>query len=369
MMKPKILTLALWCGLSSPVSAETIAILGDSLSTGAGTHPELTFSTADLWRVFNGLEDISPNLQHIGVAAEWNINDLALPVTVWPSMREFDGGLGWVFKHTMVGLSRVYLNTEQYSWGYLAAKARGLEASQILLAAENGARSRNINRQYDSVLAELGGKRPDHLFIFFTGNDLCGPSLDFVINAAEYEDILKNAFSYIERNGEDSSSGQTQVHVMGFLGIMQLIQSPSIQNHMVQAYGEEVSCRDLRKRGFAAPEDQETAADLGLFAMMMPPNPAALCPTLFSDSVSSDETRATIANRIRDFRTKQQQLVASFNERAKKRGLSGLKFHFVDQTAQVIFEGEDIAHDCFHLSVSGQTKIARAVLEHWDTLR
>ena len=38
-----------------PQEPPMIAVLGDSLATGAATHPSLTFDAQDLWRVFSGV--------------------------------------------------------------------------------------------------------------------------------------------------------------------------------------------------------------------------------------------------------------------------------------------------------------------------
>jgi hypothetical protein len=86
------------------------------------------------------------------------------------------------------------------------------------------------------------------------------------------------------------------------------------------------------------------------------------CPTLFGhEPGDNDEIVGTLANRIRDFR--EQQAAAVETEMAAGAARDGVRFHYVDATASLIFTAEDIGADCFHLSTEGQAKVAEAVLE------
>ena len=51
---------------------------------------------------------------------------------------------------------------------------------------------------------------------------------------------------------------------------------------------------------------------------------------------------------------------------AARRDGPKVQFHLVQGTADLQFDGDDIAGDCFHLSVTGQAKVARAVLADWQ---
>ena len=364
--------------VSSPVEAASppshVAVLGDSLATGAATHPALAFDAKVLWDIFDGRLGVIPRASDIPAGGPWNLSDpLPAPIRLWPSKREYFGGPDWVFRNMMQSVARTYLDTEEYSWGYLVTSGLGIPPSQLLIAAENGARVEAIPRQLDRVLDATGGELPAKILLMYTGNDLCGPTAAEATSAKEYGAHLQKGFGYLLRNGKASKAG-TDVYLLSHLGVLQLLYAEPILAKKIRAFGSESTCGELRAHSFL-PKDP-TTYDPGLpphawwFGMMMPPNPAAYCPTLFGAHGSQkekEEILSSLANRIRDYREIEGLEIARAMDIAAKAGLA-VRFHYVTGTADLKFSGEDIAQDCFHLAPSGQAKVARAVLRQMGVM-
>jgi hypothetical protein len=346
-----------------------VAVLGDSLATGAATHPAMAFDAKVLWDIFDGRLGTSPKLEDLPGDGPWSRSDpLEEPQRLWPSVREYFGGPDWVFRNMMQTIARSYLDTEEYSWGYLVARGLEVPSKNLLIAAENGARMEAMPRQIDRVLDKMAGGLPDRILMMFTGNDLCGPTVDQTTSAEDYEAAIRNGFAYLLRNGKPASQG-TDVYLLSHLGILQLLYEESIVAKPVRAFGTTLTCGALRQQGYA-PKDP-TTYDPGLprdawwFPMFMPPNPAAYCPTLFGyqgRAETREELTNTLANRIRAYREGEARVIAEMSTKAQKDGVA-VRFHHIKETADLRFVGDDIAQDCFHLSPGGQGKVASAVLK------
>lgn len=338
-----------WCGAARAGEPLDFVTLGDSLSTGAATNAALTFDAEDLWKVFTGATNV-------GV-------DRPAPRRLWPSTREFRGSADWVFRHLIQSLSRKYLDTEELSWGYLVGERLGIPASHIAIAGEDGARTDDAVRHVDRVLDANGGLLPRRLFLFYTGNDLCAPTVSLTTPPEEFQEALQRGLSYIARNGGLSGEG-SDVYVVGYLSVLQLLHSDEILAKKVKAFGEEITCRALREQLYQ-PKDPaylpKLPPEAWYFPRFMPPNPAEFCPTLFGlqalPGAKKDEIIGALANRIRDYRKIQVEAVQA----AQVVAPANLRFHYIAETTNLTFGADDIAGDCFHLSAAGQQKIASAV--------
>lgn len=346
--------------------AASAAILGDSLATGAATHPALAFDGKALWEVFSGATPVRPTRLDLPQDLGFLLADpLSPPRRLWPTTREFFGGPDWVYRNALQTVSRAYLDTEEYSWGYLTARGLGVAPDRILVAAENGARVEVMPRHVDRVLEANGGVLPDVVLVLYTGNDLCGLTLDQVTPADEFEAGLSNGFSYLVRNGLTGERG-TDVYLLSYLGILQLLHDQAILGKSVRAFGGEMSCKELRESGYRPRDpayDPKLPPEAWYFGVVMPPNPAAFCPTLFGGGGDDrEETVSVLANRIREYREREVRVVEAARREAAS-SQANIRFHHIGATADLVFGAADIAEDCFHLSPSGQAKVARAVLQ------
>ena len=90
-------------------------------------------------------------------------------------------------------------------------------------------------------------------------------------------------------------------------------------------------------------------------------NPAKLCPNVLKD----DEYRdiELIRDSVTGYREALQEMAAESNDRADSESPDkNIRFKALTKVNELRLNGRDIANDCFHLSVYGQEKIARSVL-------
>ena len=351
-----------------PAQAATFAFLGDSLSTGAVTHPALRFGHVQLRKIFTGGLRLDPPPATIGLLKDssWHpAADFLAPVRLPVSDREFQSGVQWVRRHLLNGFSALYLDTEEFSWANLLARRLGARPDEVLIAAEDGARMLMAVRQADRVLDHNQGLLPDYVFIFFTGNDLCGPGVSFVTPVDEYATRLEEVIDYLFRNGRPARAG-TRIVVLDPVGVMQLAVVPDILDKKVEAHGRTMTCRELQAMPAAVPENPDAVEDVtDLFLNMFPRSPVAWCPTVLLQGLSADESaeiRTILANRIIGYRKAIGDVINSYN---KEEGMlpDGFSLQHVRGTGNLSFLGEDIAQDCFHLSLKGQMKVAGSVFQ------
>lgn len=400
--------LLLYLGLADICLAEKsanskVAILGDSLSTGAATHSALAFDGDSLWDVFKHVVSVNEE-KTPEISAFLGPVDLGKPGSLWYSEREFRGGMEWVFRHFFKRLSNEYLNTGAYSWGYLAARKVGFSPENILIAGENGARMADLSRQIDRVLDATQKRLPEKIYILFSGNDLCATHIKLLTPPESYKKSLLDGLKYLFRNGEPAANG-TEVIVVGFLGVTQLLVSEEILDKNILAFGQQMSCRQLRAKNYQSPildptkvRNEETV----YFSHMMPPNPSGYCPTLFAlpmlargevglfsgtadtkpeqdqstkknepwklsgrTKARVDEMVSLLSGRVRQFRTASVEAVREALDWARNDFPSkNIKISYLYDTEKLVFEADDIAQDCFHLSPKGHIKIAKKLIEH-----
>ena len=349
-----------------------LAILGDSISTGAGSHPALEFDPASLWMIMSGDLSVEAKASDIPNRQIFKIGEtLEAPRRLWPSSRENDGASGWVWLHAIQAISRTALDTEEYSYGYLSGRALGLTPQQIWFAGDNGTKAANALSHAARVLEAGKGELPTRLLMLYTGNDLCAQSWDTMTEAKVYGDNLLEALLFLARNGHNASGERTAVYLPAFLPVTALLLEPSINEKMIKFHGTKISCADAKKRLFAAPEVTPETLKQGpddprypLFSQFMPPNPAMLCPTLFARISEDGQRQSLLANRIRAYRDAQKDAINSFHRQIKLMpSAAAIEAIYVDGSENVRFMGDDVAGDCFHLSPVGHAKLASVLLK------
>lgn len=362
MSRLKIVFLPLFTAFSSltiapsVILASTVAILGDSISTGAVSHPSIAFDAEKLEGLLSGKVASIPSSDDIRLLNEHGFAsavDFESPSRAWLSIREFDGGLSWILKHLQLSLFSSFIDVEEYSWGNLLSRKLGVAPKQILIAAENGARMAAAKRQLDRVLDVTRGIAPEHLFVFFTGNDLCGPTMSFVTGVEDYEAQVNGFLSYLEKNALPYESG-SHIWLLDPIGALQLTYSKDIQDKVVEAHGKKMTCHELHNLSPGTIEGQE-----GILGFI-PNTPAGYCPLLLTNKTEQDrEQLVKLSSRILGYRDAIGRQVAKFK---KKENNNKFNVHHVTSTGRIVLKAEDIAEDCFHLSLAGQVKVAKTVL-------
>lgn len=406
-MRSKILSLLALFDLlllGNPVLGQTatIGIMGDSLSTGAGTHPALEFSGDSLWDVFKGLQSIAASQDNEELHAFIKSRYLESPLTLNPGVREYRSGFEWVMANIQRTFSLTFLNTQEYSWGHLLGRSLGVQGQSILIAGQNGAQVATMKRQADRIIDHLKGELPDKVFALFSGNDLCASHLSLMTPQDEFKSSVLGGLKYLAVNGKPAKLG-TEIFVVGFLGVTQLMASDSILNKPIKAFGESMTCRQLRNDQFLPKKPLENSKHPETLFMshMVPPNPARYCPTLFAlpllaqseagvlSAISDEEATiplseqkpesmspgrpsevnrkmeemlGQISSRVRQYRAASSQAVREANIWIKaKYPEKNISFKYITGTESLKFEAEDVAEDCFHLSVKGQLKLAKTI--------
>ena len=336
-----------------------MAVLGDSISTGAVAHPDLSYNQDSLWNIFRGKRSVKPDLDYYNSVTGQTVSQLVPPTRLWPGVREYDSSAHWLGLHLLQSVSRTYLDTEQYSWAYQLASQQGVPPENLLIAAQDGARMRDAIVQIDRVLDHTGGIIPEHVYLFFTGNDLCGPTLDFVTDSERYKSALRSALLYLQKNGR--VDGNATLTVVEFLGVLQITNSPEIMAKKIPAQDQETTCGEIANAKKKAGEPATTTDDsLKMLLGLLPSSPAAMCPTLYGKNLDFREKDQSVmlANRVRSYRKVSREVVVELGQSMEK---SGIKLRYAEKSGQLVFRAEDIANDCFHLSLKGQKRLAEAV--------
>lgn len=350
-----------FAGLALPVEArESHAVLGDSISTGAVAHKAIGFDATRLRAILAG-----DPLLRLDPAGEQLIKDAGFvppkfgqkPRRLPLSLREFRGGAQWVFRHLLQGFSSHYLDTEELSWLAFVARNRGVPYERILVAAEDGARVAASVRQMDRILDDTGGEIPQHVWSFFTGNDLCGPSMDFVTSKDAFGEAIGDLLEYVIAHGRPDPAG-SHLWFVDPIGVLQLAFSPSIQQKVVSAHGKSMTCRELH--GLSPTDDLPSDPEFGGILSLLPTTPAAYCGTLLRNRGPEDQERLRqLGNLVTAYRAAMKSTI----EQYKSKLPAGIDIHIISSSGKMVLTGEDIAQDCFHLSLEGQLKLARAVQE------
>jgi hypothetical protein len=362
-----ILSIAL---MSQNAAAATIALIGDSISTGGASHSALAFDIDRMEAVISGRTPVGVDqatvdfLSAEGIPAPYTgVERLGL------SPREFTHPLVWMFNNFVTSMSTQFLDTEEFSWGYLLGRMRG---DNTIIAARDGEKSFQARLQIDRLLDGAPDTALDHVFVFFTGNDICAPHPSLVTTKNDYLANINDAVRYLIRNAKPKAGGGlTHVWLLDPLGVSQIATSPAILNKKVTAYGKEVSCKDLQsdqieKDLVGNPTPNEASGRLGLraiLAQVFQGGPYGLCPSLFNyHSTGSLEDLLPISNALQGYREGLTELSKNLND------VSPLyRVQQINAPASIMFEADDIGNDCFHLSVKGQLKVAKAVKAEMQT--
>jgi hypothetical protein len=349
-------------------SFDGLAVLGDSSSTGAAANPALKFDSEILWEVFNSVDGLPFATTLVPEDFRKTAGDGRPPVRLPPSSRENDGGSGWIWHHVSQAVGARSIEDHRLSYSNFLGRSLGLAPEQIIIAGENGTTSRHAWIHAARLVAFKDKDLPSRIIFFYSGNDLCGQSVDDITLAETYGEGLLRGMKYLVLNGHADARGTT-IYIPAFMPVTSLLHEPSILEHKVYLHGEEVTCREARARLFA-PNPKTLGANkhsedplFQLFSAFMPPSPVLFCPTLFSKMAQDSVRQSQLANRIRSFRAAQQKAVEDFNIwRGRRYPARAFDAAYIDATETLKFEGEDVAGDCFHLSASGQGKLTKAMM-------
>ncbi len=354
-------------GDQAPVSENRsfVGFIGDSISTGAAAHNALRLEPEALSQLFSGQVSFEPDDTYYDTIARQGFNfEKKLgkaPIRLDLAAREFSDSMSWYADNLGLLFSQTYLDAEHYSWSYLVGRQLGYDPEQLWIAARDGEKASSAVAQMERLLHASKGRAPEHLFIFFTGNDLCAPSLELMTSAEDFATHIERSLLLFAKKVEPSDK-PIDVWLMNPIGVLQIATSPSILNHKVP-FGKDqtISCKELQTLNRRADDSSwANSSQLGdVLFHSLKQIPANFCPSLFSiHAEKSSDINLAISARLTAYRN----ALKAMRERLKPRlAEDNIVLHHIESTQGIVFDGGDMAGDCLHLNLSGQVKLARLV--------
>lgn len=360
-----------------------LAVFGDRYATGAAASSQYQLDFTTVWQQLEAppTQTISPaDLQLLAIQGFQP--PFAAPRTLWFSQQEFLTGLDWSVKYLVQGLSQLYYNQDALSWGALLGKRLGLSASDVLLAAHMGDSMAQFPMQVERMLTATSGEVPERVLVWFPIEDLCHASLSAPSPQHQYRTALKQGLERFA-SARPAPSG-SQIWVLSPHKATQLLLSPTIQAKSVHAFGATTTCKQLRDTNFhpgSLPALDKAPPVAAYLADLIPPSPARMCPSFFAQKLLAQQEVSLFASetkRKRDVELKVEaatgnlsQAIRNYREAGKKevetmqatweKKHSSLTVHWVAATEALELEAEDLAGDCFHLSLAGHLKVVKLV--------
>lgn len=349
-----------------PGARVRLAILGDSLSSGGGVHPDLSLDEKQVGDVLGGQRTLIPDSKPLEGRESWLTpgETLHAPVRVPPGWAAFEHPWQWLRLHAWWHLSRSTLDSPQYTWGYRLARRRGVSPEDLVLGAYDGARSSDFEGQAEAVLDASRGILPETVWIFFTGNDMCASSREGMMQPEMLERHYTAGLTRLL--GSAGNGGSThRIVVLGPLPVPKLVHDPAILAKAIRVRGTEMSCEVYRRKVHSGEFLGEAwRASLGaskeqLLAASLLHQLTVGCATLTAPPASrvEDQTQRVedLANRMREYRDAIGRAVGAVQESARTRAV---ELKYLEDLAAYPMGAEDIGQDCFHLSVSGHERLA-----------
>lgn len=353
-----------------------MAFLGDSLTTGAVSHPAQGLGRYKLLDLLRGKqpmtipEDFAQIQTGLGLQT-LDFDQHPYPRRMGPSLSSFSGPLYWVYRNLSHAISHHYLDMEPLSWAYALARQWQVTGTDVIIAANDGARATDAFGQARLLAALPAAEFPRTVFMFFSGNDLCAASRDQYTAAEDYGQDLSRALKLIDRMAADKGVPKVLVVLLEPINVMQLVVNPSIQQKTVLVDERRYRCSEVQqpdfsgprptkesaaaKEGVAAPKELRDQDRMLLNFKLLPESPSRYCPGIFMTTEAGEANRAAAATLWSGYRAAIQKVAKT------SWGLDHLQILPLGAAAQLLLTGDDIAEDCFHLSYRGQQRLAAQV--------
>ena len=238
--------------LSDSEDMHTMAIIGDSATTGAVADPKINVGQFDeklIKTIFKGSwnylfsstikNDSPPSLELVNnLFQDAKMTDLSPPTRIWWK----DKPINYLDK---AGTKSI--DYEQYSWGYLLGRRMGIHPVRIFMTGRDGERSTEFKNQAEALLEYTGNELPEYVFIQFTGNDLCRLSVFEETDEMVYQRIYKayrEGFRVLMKG--TLHPFKTQIYVLPYMDIAQVIDSEEVLQSHIAYRNKVITCQEFR---------------------------------------------------------------------------------------------------------------------------
>lgn len=347
--------------LTELTKSPEMIIFGDSLSTGAVTDPRIVMDPGLLLSQASKGEFPEPDLSLVGDGTSANAHS---PIRLYLDEAE---NSDW-FRRSFNGADQNMLQvveTPIYSWGAQLGSYLQVDPSDIVLAAQNGAKVEGLSEEVQAFVAasaqQEGATLPARVFFFFSGNDLCqeleaeGPPTAPKIYGANLLKGIEELIAALPAHADG-----THFYFLEHLDVEgMLYASDNLAGKIVPFdSGESGSCIEYINR---APTSWRDLDEGSLRAYGY--HPAKFCGNLLAHiegtDIESSITQEELAAAIAGYREETSALIEGLKVTHQDKNI---EFRSILGTGTLAFSPEDLANDCFHLSVYGQRKIAEVVL-------
>jgi lysophospholipase L1-like esterase len=346
-----------------PADEKWIALVGDSAITGAVTSPEIFATAPNLLSKIIGFALQSERTDILAAYEDYiepdffNIQNPVEPLTrVVYSTKEFEAAKAesWseVRKINLEAKASMRLDVEEYSFGYLVGRYMGISARNIVLTGQDGYRVKSMARQFERVL-EVSETLPPIMLVSFNANDMCKEEVitkDVEEHKQGFKANVKAELLKILENSAKPHPSGSHIYILAPINFIELLTSPSILAKEIP-FGisgqNQIRCENMRK------------ADLDGYDLKFLKSLQGMCKSVLrtdpSDIVRVNQLRKLYESHIEAW----QELIDEFQPLSPQ----GLHWHFITDTSTMAFGAEDVANDCFHPSIQGHSKLARALIE------
>ncbi|MGE4132248.1 MAG: SGNH/GDSL hydrolase family protein [Bdellovibrionales bacterium] len=317
----------------------SFAILGDSTVTGAAIDSTLEATWASLWN-------------HLQIEQQprdgWKTN------RVYYSQQEVEDafffqrwGLKWRRK-----MARSLDQPEQ---GFAAQAARelGLNANQVLMTAQDGAKIETLSDQFQRIREWNRGELPETTIVAFTANDLCSDqvlSQPLEHTLADFRAQQEEQWAASMADFRASPAG-SRILIVAPLSVTELVTNQELLDQPVRLAGQITTCGHLRRGD---------GPRLSLWDWPLERMITRMCPAVSSTHPEDQERIARIQAIQKGFAEIWRNTVAELNKRHVNEKFS---FFFWNPPTDLRFTSGDLTNDCFHLSARGHRKMAEALVK------
>ena len=355
-----------------------MAFLGDSKSLAGGSDPDYDPRPSFLLSSLKS-EEIAPSKGF-------------LPKVLWPSYKDFQDSLSWVFLHMSLSLSKLAIQRPSLSWAYELGTHWGkTQPLPMVFATKEFASSKDLKNQFLEVLATPGFEDTDTFFVLLAGGDLCHSSPGQTVSPKNFSHEFASFLDFVfTRQKQKGASKNIQLVFLSYLGVTQLVGSREILEKKILLPGMEkpVTCQAFLENSGVLDfsENEASMENLELFTLtsFLPfIRTTALCPALYARKSLAQETLsfgavfdsserereikrseedqlAHLSGLIRSYREEMERVLFKKKDEARS---AGVRLVLLKEVDSLQFSALDVGSDCMNLSHEGHLKVARKVLD------